>query len=56
MSTKEDDVRNALERFEQKEFRSIRQTALATTQARSTSATDAPDVYLDPKSLFATPV
>jgi hypothetical protein len=33
MSTKEDDVQNALERFEQKEFR---QTALATTQERST--------------------
>jgi hypothetical protein len=36
MSTKEDDVQNALKRFEQKEFRSIRQTALATTQARLT--------------------
>ena len=36
MSTKEDDVQNAFERFEQKEFRSIRQTALATTQVRST--------------------
>ena len=36
MSTKEDGVQNALKRFEQKEFRSIRQTALATTQARST--------------------
>jgi len=32
VSTKEDNVQNALE----KEFRSIRQTALATTQARST--------------------
>jgi hypothetical protein len=36
MSTKEDDVQSALERFEQKEFCSIRQTALAATQARST--------------------
>ena len=36
MSTKEDDVQSALERFEQKEFRSIRQTALATTQPWST--------------------
>ena len=36
MSTKEDGVQNALKRFEEKEFRSIRQTALATTQARST--------------------
>jgi hypothetical protein len=36
MSTEEDDVQNVLERFERKEFCSIRQTALATTQARST--------------------